>query len=838
MATELSQDAVLLFLRSSGGSAKNAELLLHFRAFIQDNAEQRRNRELFKKFVNSVATVRQTDGVSYVVLRKKFRGHGPVLPSSDTDRAAGGERHWHTYQQGGEAVSKTKTVLPAAGIVGNASVEAKKHVSSTPGTPGTPGRHSQSLFPALKPSTMCADAAPPQRTEAGSLHVITTGCPAATGLTDQRQQVTVKSGEDTTPKPSENLQITARRVRHRQSYKTAVSYDDDDDDNDEEEEVTIKLEHSSKPPWPPGAPLSYSGQPDSASLPCIINKPAPLSLPSSSSDRIVPTIQIQNIEMETEGAELGPGRASLPENADFSRCWPVEAEHCSTSPSRGKETGPLQQYPPSSDHYNESRHKSDPIHPSRLSSSHSSIFSPSTVTSFTSSEWLSAGSPGAGGWDRSLQRSEDLQARSGELWSLPEKQQALHKAPMAQSETVTHHANPLHRSTDQLFEGQASPVSLSPLHHSTEDLHNQVSSVRMMPWHLSTGDIYDCKDADSSEDSSPQQPPGVAKRLSSKLKNRMCRSLGADLDQFLQDEDSNRGGEGRVSGGAGNEAARLSRLYRISSSLSLRYALSSSSLSSCSTPPRCHSLSNLIDPVEGSEGVRGLPNTTSTHANPEGRSRESAVPLDPREHDWLVKGAAGAWTDIYSLFREDHSLLNRQDFISGFTVLHWIAKHGNHKVLNTLWYGAEKAGLTFNVNAKSKNGHTPLHIAAIHGNKNILRLLVTKFHADLQLRDTAGKKPWQYLNSNAPLEIFQLLGAPARVVKAGEDVRKVESSWEQQQQQQHRRRLRHHFSTASSGKRPLKHMGGTKVKRSTSLAAFLKHKSLHRFYGQQSDSHV
>uniref|UniRef100_A0A8C5HRJ1 SOWAHA-C winged helix-turn-helix domain-containing protein n=1 Tax=Gouania willdenowi TaxID=441366 RepID=A0A8C5HRJ1_GOUWI len=324
MATELSQDAVLLFLRSSGGSAKNAELLLHFRAFIQDNAEQRRNRELFKKFVNSVATVRQTDGVSYVVLRKKFRGHGPVLPSSDTDRAAGGERHWHTYQQGGEAVSKTKTVLPAAGIVGNASVEAKKHVSSTPGTPGTPGRHSQSLFPALKPSTMCADAAPPQRTEAGSLH--------------------------------------------------------------------------------------------------------------------------------------------------------------------------------------------------------------------------------------------------------------------------------------------------------------------------------------------------------------------------------------------------------------------------------------------------------------------SAVPLDPREHDWLVKGAAGAWTDIYSLFREDHSLLNRQDFISGFTVLHWIAKHGNHKVLNTLWYGAEKAGLTFNVNAKSKNGHTPLHIAAIHGNKNILRLLVTKFHADLQLRDTAGKKPWQYLNSNAPLEIFQLLGAPARVVKAGEDVRKVEST--------------------------------------------------------------
>lgn len=67
---------------------------------------------------------------------------------------------------------------------------------------------------------------------------------------------------------------------------------------------------------------------------------------------------------------------------------------------------------------------------------------------------------------------------------------------------------------------------------------------------------------------------------------------------------------------------------------------------------------------------------------------QSLVPLEPREHAWLVKGAAGAWPDIYALFREDSSLLNRRDFISGFTVLHWIAKHGDHRVLNTLWYVA------------------------------------------------------------------------------------------------------------------------------------------------------
>lgn len=67
---------------------------------------------------------------------------------------------------------------------------------------------------------------------------------------------------------------------------------------------------------------------------------------------------------------------------------------------------------------------------------------------------------------------------------------------------------------------------------------------------------------------------------------------------------------------------------------------------------------------------------------------QSLVPLELREHTWLVKAAAGNWPEIYTLFREEPSLLNKKDFISGFTVLHWIAKHGNHRVLNTLGYAA------------------------------------------------------------------------------------------------------------------------------------------------------
>lgn len=144
----------------------------------------------------------------------------------------------------------------------------------------------------------------------------------------------------------------------------------------------------------------------------------------------------------------------------------------------------------------------------------------------------------------------------------------------------------------------------------------------------------------------------------------------------------------------------------------------------------------------------------------------------------------------------------------------------------------EKAGLSFDINARSMCGQTPLHIAAIHGHKNVLRLLVAKFSADVRLRDTAGKKAWQYLSSSAPADIFQLLGGVAGRARPGGP--RAEASRKQEEQQQRRRR-RHHFSSASSGQRP---RATARVKRSTSLAAFLKHKSLrHIQQSHQSDPH-
>ncbi|XDV38269.1 hypothetical protein PO909_007713 [Leuciscus waleckii] len=142
--------------------------------------------------------------------------------------------------------------------------------------------------------------------------------------------------------------------------------------------------------------------------------------------------------------------------------------------------------------------------------------------------------------------------------------------------------------------------------------------------------------------------------------------------------------------------------------------------------------------------------------------KHSPVPLDSREHNWFVKAASGSWTDIYALLREDPNLLSKRDFISGFTVVHWIVKHGDHRVLNTLWYGVDKLGLTLDVNVKTLCGYTPLHLAAIHGHKKLIRLLVQKFKADVRIRDSSGKRPWQYLSKDEHRDILEILGAPQK----------------------------------------------------------------------------
>lgn len=133
--------------------------------------------------------------------------------------------------------------------------------------------------------------------------------------------------------------------------------------------------------------------------------------------------------------------------------------------------------------------------------------------------------------------------------------------------------------------------------------------------------------------------------------------------------------------------------------------------------------------------------------------------LDPMEHEWTLSAVNGNFTTIAEFLSDDPSLLTRKDFISGFTVIHWLAKNGKHEDLVKLLRHAEKRGYPTNVNMKGSGGLTPLHLAVIHSHYMVVKHLVGAFGADVDLMDYNGKRAWQYLKPDAPSAMNELLGA-------------------------------------------------------------------------------
>ncbi|XP_017329888.1 ankyrin repeat domain-containing protein SOWAHA [Ictalurus punctatus] len=133
--------------------------------------------------------------------------------------------------------------------------------------------------------------------------------------------------------------------------------------------------------------------------------------------------------------------------------------------------------------------------------------------------------------------------------------------------------------------------------------------------------------------------------------------------------------------------------------------------------------------------------------------------LDPTEHAWMLAVVDGNYDTIAEFLLEDPSLLTRKDFVSGYTALHWLAKKGKHETLLKLLKDAERKGYPVNVNLKGSGGLTPLHIAAMHSQYMVIKILVGAFSANVDTMDYNGKRAWQYLKENAPPEMKELLGA-------------------------------------------------------------------------------
>lgn len=140
-------------------------------------------------------------------------------------------------------------------------------------------------------------------------------------------------------------------------------------------------------------------------------------------------------------------------------------------------------------------------------------------------------------------------------------------------------------------------------------------------------------------------------------------------------------------------------------------------------------------------------------------SATGSVALDPLEHAWMLCASDGRWESLEGLLSCEPALVAKRDFITGFTCLHWAAKHGRHELLAMLVNFAHRHRLPVNINARTSCGYTALHLAAMHGHLEVVKLLVGAYDADVDVRDYSGRKAAHYLSSGTAEEVRNLVGA-------------------------------------------------------------------------------
>ncbi|XP_037015873.2 ankyrin repeat domain-containing protein SOWAHD [Artibeus jamaicensis] len=147
----------------------------------------------------------------------------------------------------------------------------------------------------------------------------------------------------------------------------------------------------------------------------------------------------------------------------------------------------------------------------------------------------------------------------------------------------------------------------------------------------------------------------------------------------------------------------------------------------------------------------------------------SRLCLEPREHAWILAAAEGRFEVLRELLEADPGLLLRGDPITGYSVLHWLAKHGRHEELILVHDFAQSRGMRLDVSAPGSGGLTPLHLAALQGHHMVIKVLVGALGADPTRRDHSGHRACHYLGPDAPWTLRELSGAEQWEIDQGSE---------------------------------------------------------------------
>ncbi|KAG8515189.1 Ankyrin repeat domain-containing protein SOWAHB [Galemys pyrenaicus] len=722
MARELSQEALLDFLCQAGGRVANAALLSHFRGFLRDPdaspSEHQRRRELFKGFVNSVAAVRQDpDGTRYVVLKRRFRdllGEERLQRPSDPPAAAapaggaapGSPRGARRGEPPQQPRRRRREKKPEEEPAGAATAVADAGCNGLPASRAREaagrggGRRGSSGYKAREPAAALEVAQAGARCSAE-----TRGRPCWECLQNGQGGHPGEPPTGAFPDP-----VTAREKPARARPA-------------QDERRTPRQQPENAPAEPARVPSASSSPP--TALEAAGGSASPPAFPSC------PNSPVELLEMLTPGVQ---SYSTLQQQQQRTREW--VARHPQIPEARGQ--GPIRAWSVLPDDF--------PGLPSELGfciSEPNPALKDSTLSSHSLVPLTPESFPGNSPvtvfrsirCQLSLQDLDDFVDQ--ESHGSEESSSGPKESPGGSEEGLQVALG----TTD--WRKLRSPVGgLAPQEDSPCKSPQQDFSYRGMG-HTSQQVLTGANGlTDHPQEPLPLPVPKFRRSLRRSFQAGRAKFSSSDDEHFEEDlKRSRRPPRSRKPSKAGAVYSP-----RVDAALTLKPADVRAALAGGGRPHNSW-------PRGGEEPSALVPHRPSQH-------KSSLVPLDAREHEWIVRLASGSWIQVLALFWEEPQLALHKDFLTGYTALHWIAKHGDPMALEALVSGAQKAGIVLDVNVKSSCGYTPLHLAVIHGHQGVIKLLVQRLASQVNVRDHSGKKPWQYLTSNTSGEIWQLLGAP------------------------------------------------------------------------------
>ncbi|XP_055451311.1 ankyrin repeat domain-containing protein SOWAHB [Psammomys obesus] len=706
MAGELSQEALLDFLCQAGGRVRNAELLGHFKSFLRDPrappGQLQERRELFKGFVNSVAAVRQDpDGTKYVVLKRRYRdllGEEGLQRPAPAEGPPRGRRHRREPEpQAPPAGAATRVDAGGQELAGTSARKAAG-AGAARSPRGSPSQGTPRPA-AVQTRGRCAALEARGRC-CWECEQNGWGEPAGQPLPGELGEPAAARGKPERAELARGDLGAPGRLREGASAERAPA--------------------SATPVWPQAA-VGAAGSPTSP--PALTPLPAPSREPlelytARSPNHSTQQLQQQQQQQQQRTREWLARHLQVPEagNQGPTRAWSVLPDNFLQLPS---ETAfRVSELPEPALPF----HSLLPVVPDEPSESWPGNPPPTVFRSIRC--------------QLSLQDLDDFVDQESHG-----SEESSSSGPKESPGTPEEGLQPFLRTSswgelrDPVEVLSVSPNQGSPylIRKGLSNRQNASGSRKVPTVAKSLGD--------HPQEHSPWPTPKFRRSFRRNSRTQRNKSSSSS-DEEHPDEDllkrSRRPPRSRKPSKAG-------ALPSPRADVVLMQKLADAN----AVAGRPHS-----SWVPGRDGSADLaPHRPSEHRSP-------LVPLDAREHEWIVRLASGSWLHVQTLFWEDPQLALHRDFLTGYTALHWMAKHGNLSALQDLVSGAQKAGIALDVNVRSTCGYTPLHLAAIHGHQGVIKLLVQRLASRVNVRDFSGKKPWQYLNSKASGETWQLLGAP------------------------------------------------------------------------------